>query len=161
MPLPRKDSPSSTRSERSAREPGFAQTARGLGPVGKMFSAWLAIANAVKFSVCSGVLRVLGLARANSSGVAPSKVFCKQRPFLGSDWQSGLGLAGIFLTEGGSGMRWSPLPYRSAMRRTSGLLLVEGHSGSLRVHAYFAAPVRGRSHTSISGHTFTLGVGLK
>ena len=52
---------------RVAREPCFAQTARGPGPLGKMFSASLAIANAVQFSVCSGVLRVLGLARADPS----------------------------------------------------------------------------------------------
>ena len=32
--------------------------------------AWLAIANAVQFSVGSGVLRVLGLAQAGPSGVA-------------------------------------------------------------------------------------------
>ena len=54
---------------RVAREPCFAQTARGPGLLGKMFSATLAIANAVQFSVCSGVLRVLGLARADPSGV--------------------------------------------------------------------------------------------
>ena len=67
-----------------AREPCFAQTARGPGPLGKMFSVSLAIANAVQFSVCSGVLRVLGLAQASPSGVA-SKGFCN-RAFLGSDW---------------------------------------------------------------------------
>ena len=81
MPLPRKDSPSSSRSERSAREPGFAQTARGPGPVGKMLSAALAIANAVQSSVCSGVLRVLGLARAGLSDIALEVfllVFCKK-----------------------------------------------------------------------------------
>ena len=76
MPLPRKDSPSSSRSERSAREPGFAQTARGPGPVGKMLSAALALANAVQFSACSGVLRVLGLARAGlSDGSKTLRVF--------------------------------------------------------------------------------------
>ena len=64
MPLPRKDSPSSTRFQRRGREPCFPQTARGPGPLGTMLSAALAIANAVQFSVCSGVLRVLGLARA-------------------------------------------------------------------------------------------------
>ena len=34
-----------------------------------MLSAALAIANAVQFSVCSGVLRVLGLARAGPSDI--------------------------------------------------------------------------------------------
>jgi hypothetical protein len=41
---------------RVAREPCFAQTARGPGPLGKMLSATLAIANAVQFSVCSGLV---------------------------------------------------------------------------------------------------------
>ena len=49
-----------------------------------MFSAWLAIANAVQLSVCSGVLRVLGLAQAGPSGVALEGFF--NRSFLGSDW---------------------------------------------------------------------------
>ena len=69
----------------SAREPGFAQTTHGPGSSGIMFSAWLAIANAVQLSVCSGVLRVLGLAQAGSSGVALERLFCN-RAFLGSDW---------------------------------------------------------------------------
>ena len=69
MLLPRKDSSSPNRSLRVAREPCFAQTARGPEHLGKMFSATLVIANAVQFSVCSGVLRVLGLARADPSGV--------------------------------------------------------------------------------------------
>ena len=51
MPLPRKDPPPSTRSERSARKPGFAQAARGPGLLGKMSSAALAIAIAVQLSV--------------------------------------------------------------------------------------------------------------
>ena len=50
---------------RVAREPCFAQTARGPGPLGKMFSVSLAIANAVQFSVCSGVLRVLAAGTGN------------------------------------------------------------------------------------------------
>eukprot|EP00964_Phaeocystis_antarctica_P022081 scaffold12259_cov63-Phaeocystis_antarctica.AAC.1 len=54
----------STRSRRVARELCFAQTARGPGPLSKMLSAALALANAVQFSACSGVLRVLGQARA-------------------------------------------------------------------------------------------------
>ena len=64
MPLPLKDSPSSTHFQRRTREPCFPQTARGPGPLGTMLSTALAIANAVQFSVCGGVLRVLGLARA-------------------------------------------------------------------------------------------------
>jgi len=46
-----------------------------------MLSAALAIANAVQFSVCSGVLRVLGLARAGLSDIALEGfllVFCKK-----------------------------------------------------------------------------------
>ena len=50
---------------------------------------WLAIANAVQFSVCSGVLRVLGLAQASPSGVA-SKGFLQPSLF-----RLRLGLAGI------------------------------------------------------------------
>ena len=64
----------------SAREPGFAQTTHGPGSSGIMFSAWLAIANAVQLSVCSGVLRVLGLAQAGSSGVALEGFFATE-PF--------------------------------------------------------------------------------
>ena len=63
----------------------LAQTAHGPGSSSNMFSAWLAIANAVQFSVCSGVLRVLGLAQAGPSGVA-SKGFLQTEAFLGSDW---------------------------------------------------------------------------
>ena len=85
MPLPRKDSPSRLRHYRVARLISLAQTAHGPGSSGNMFSAWLTIANAVQLSVCSGVLRVLGLARATSSGVALERVFCN-RAFLGSDW---------------------------------------------------------------------------
>ena len=74
MPLPRKDSPSSSRSRRGAREVCFAQTARGPGPLGKMLSAALALANAVQFSACSRVLSVLGPARAGPS----ERVFCSR-----------------------------------------------------------------------------------
>ena len=63
-----------------SRDPCFAQTARGPGLLGKMFSATLVIANAVQFSVCSGVLRVLGLAQASPSGVALERVFATE-PF--------------------------------------------------------------------------------
>ena len=77
MPLPRKDSPSSSRSRRGAREVCFAQTERGPGPLGKMLSAALALANAVQFSACSRVLSVLGPARAGpSERVFCSRVFC-------------------------------------------------------------------------------------
>ena len=53
-------------SAQGARESCFAQTARGPGTLGTMLSTALAIANAVQFSVCGGVLRVLGLARAGA-----------------------------------------------------------------------------------------------
>ena len=68
--LLRKDSPSSTRLQRGARDPCFAHTARGPGPLSTMLSAAIAIANAVQFSACSGVLRVLGLARAGPGDIA-------------------------------------------------------------------------------------------
>lgn len=48
-------SPSPSRSLRVARDLCFAQRARGPGPLGKMFSATLAIANAVQFK-CTRVL---------------------------------------------------------------------------------------------------------
>ena len=44
-----------------------------------MLSAALAIANAVQFSVCSGVLRVLGLARALPRDIV-QKTNAPQRP---------------------------------------------------------------------------------
>ena len=66
-------------SRRVAREPGFAQKARGQGSLGTLSSAALAIANAVQFSVCSGVLRVLGLARALPRDIV-QKTNAPQRP---------------------------------------------------------------------------------
>ena len=62
-----------------------------------MLSAALAIANAVQFSVCSGVLRVLGLARA-----LPRDIVLKtnaQRPNMV------FGAAPVANSGGGSGMR--------------------------------------------------------
>ena len=64
-----------------------------------MLSAALAIANAVQFSVCSGVLRVLGLARALPRDIV-QKTNAPQRPNMV------FGAAPRFvLTGGGSGMR--------------------------------------------------------
>ena len=109
MPLPRKDSPSSTRFQRRGREPCFPQTARGPGPLGTMLSAALAIANAVQFSVCSGVLRVLGLARALPRDIV-QKTNAPQRPNMV------FGAPPRFVpTEGGSGMRWPRLGCRTVL----------------------------------------------
>ena len=64
-----------------------------------MLSAALAIANAVQFSACSGVLRVLGLARAGPSDIV-GFLLLPENPYLVS------GAAPLFVgTEGGSGMR--------------------------------------------------------
>ena len=76
MPLLCKRSACRPCSHRLAREPGFAQKARGQGSLGTLSSAALAIANAVQFSVCSGVLRVLGLARAGPRRASLYWVFC-------------------------------------------------------------------------------------
>ena len=64
-----------------------------------MLSAALAIANALQFSVCSGVLRVLGLARAGPSDIA-LEGFLPERPKKGF-----LAPPRFVPTEGGSGMR--------------------------------------------------------
>ena len=52
-----------------------------------MLSTALAIANAVQFSVCGGVLRVLGLARAGAK-----RAFAVSQPL----WGSSVSLLGLF-----------------------------------------------------------------
>ena len=77
-------------SAQGARESCFAQTARGPGTLGTMLSTALAIANAVQFSVCGGVLRVLGLARAS-----PKRAFAVLSTLVRL-WGSSISLLGSF-----------------------------------------------------------------
>ena len=76
----------------------FSRTTVGAGPFGRLSTAALAIANAVQFNVCSGVLRVLGLARAGPKRASFLVIFCAfpKEPYLVV-----LGALRIVLTERG------------------------------------------------------------